>query len=125
MTHAISWFEIPVADLPRAQAFYERILGQPLKPELFQGTPNAIFPFDKGVGGALVKMERRKPSTEGALVYLDCHGELEAVLARVAGAGGKVLLPRTDIGPPGFIAIIQDSEGNSVGLHSERPGGRG
>ena len=35
-------------------------------------------------------------------------------------AGGKVMMPKTDIGPPGFIAVMVDTEGNSVGLHSER-----
>ena len=35
-------------------------------------------------------------------------------------AGGKVVMPKTDIGPPGFIALVRDTEGNVVGLHSER-----
>jgi hypothetical protein len=121
MSHAINWFELPVSDLPRAQAFYEAILGKALRAELFAGMPMAIFPYaEGGVGGALMKMERRRPSTDGALAYLNCNGELEAVLSRVPGAGGRVVLPRTDIGAPGFIAIILDTEGNSVGLHSER-----
>jgi predicted enzyme related to lactoylglutathione lyase len=31
-----------------------------------------------------------------------------------------VVQPKTDIGPPGFIALVRDTEGNVVGLHSER-----
>lgn len=122
MSPAINWFELPVNDLSRAQVFYETILGKKLRAEDFSGMPMAIFPYGEGaVGGALVKMERRRPSADGALAYLNCDGELEAVLARVPGAGGRVVLPRTDIGAPGFIAVILDTEGNSVGLHSERP----
>jgi predicted enzyme related to lactoylglutathione lyase len=45
---------------------------------------------------------------------------LDETLGRVEKAGGKIVMPKTDIGPPGFIAIVRDSEGNSVGLHSER-----
>lgn len=121
MSNVINWFEIPVTDLPRAQAFYEQILGQKLKAEVFGGMPMAIFPYgEKGVGGALAKMERRKPSSDGSLTYLNCNGALDAVLSRVASAGGRIVVPRTDIGPPGFIAIILDCEGNSVGLHSAR-----
>ena len=30
---AINWFEIPVTDIDRAQAFYEAVLGQPLRRE--------------------------------------------------------------------------------------------
>ncbi len=124
MSNVINWFEIPVTDLPRAQAFYERILGTKLKAEVFGGMPMAIFPYgEKGVGGALAKMELRKPSSEGSLTYLNCNGALDEVLAKVPSAGGRVVLPRTDIGAPGFIAIIADTEGNSVGLHSVRPEG--
>jgi hypothetical protein len=27
---------------------------------------------------------------------------------------------RADVGAPGFIALVRDTEGNVVGLHSER-----
>jgi predicted enzyme related to lactoylglutathione lyase len=29
-------------------------------------------------------------------------------------------MPKTDIGDPGFIAVLRDTEGNSVALHSPR-----
>ena len=121
MAHAINWFEIFVADLDRATRFYETMLGVPLHRETFAGTPMAIFAGGQDVvGGALVQDPQRKPSAEGPLVYLNAAGKLDAVLGRVASARGSVLLPKTDIGDPGFIAIVQDSEGNRVGLHSPR-----
>jgi predicted enzyme related to lactoylglutathione lyase len=121
MSGAINWFEIPVVDLDRAQHFYQTILEKQLRRETFAGMPMAVFPYsDGGVGGALVIMKGREPSLHGGLGYLDCGQALEETLARVPKAGGKVVMPRTDIGPPGFIAIIVDTEGNSVGLHSPR-----
>ena len=121
MSGAINWFEIPVVDLDRAQRFYQTILEKQLKRETFAGMPMAVFEYSNGcVGGALVKMKGREPSVHGGLGYLDCGQALEAVLARVPSAGGKVVVPLTDIGAPGFIAIIVDSEGNSVGLHSPK-----
>jgi len=121
MSNAINWFEIPVSDLDRAARFYERVLGVTLKRELFTGTPIAVFTApDRAVGGALVSQPQRKPSADGALVYLDATGKLDAALDRVPAAGGAVLLAKTDIGEPGFIAIVRDSEGNHVGLHSPR-----
>lgn len=121
MRHAISWFEIPTTDLARAQAFYERMLDVKLRAELFEGHPMAIFPADQaGVGGALIKHPALQPTATGGVVYLDTHGTLDACLARVKAAGGSVTLPRTDIGPPGFIAWVVDSEGNTVGLHQAR-----
>lgn len=120
MKDAINWFELPVSNLARAQKFYETVLEQKLRPEHeVGGAPMAIFEASPGVGGALVLDERRKPTSDGALVYLNCNGVLDACLARVMAAGGKVLKAKTDIGPPGMIAILVDTEGNQVGLHSE------
>ena len=119
MKNAINWFEIPVADLDRAMRFYERVLGLSLKRAKFEGLDLAIFPSDeRGVGGALISDARRKPSADGALVYLDASGKLDACVGRVQESGGKVVLPKTAIGDPGFISLIVDSEGNVVGLHA-------
>jgi predicted enzyme related to lactoylglutathione lyase len=121
MKTPITWFELPTTDLSRARAFYEKVLAVSLKQEVFNGLPMALFPYEPGlVGGALIQSKGFEPSHQGAVVYLDTAGALDACLARVPGAGGKVLLPRTDIGAPGFIALIQDTEGNRVGLHMAR-----
>lgn len=121
MKAAINWFELPVVDIERAQRFYEQVLDIELKPENLGPTPMALFPYQQpGTGGALIKDARRKPTSDGALVYLNANGTLDACIARIEKAGGKVLLPKTDIGEPGHIAVLLDTEGNAVGLHSER-----
>ncbi len=120
-THALNWFEIPVKDIDRATKFYETVLADKLRRETFGGMEMAIFEKSPtGAGGALTRFPEREPSAQGTLVYLDANGTLDAVLSRLDGAGGKVILPKTDIGAPGFIAIFSDSEGNVVGLHSAR-----
>lgn len=118
MSNAVNWFEIPVTDMDRAMRFYETLLGKPLKRESLTGRPIAVFPY-QGVGGALVQGDRA-PSLDGTIVYLDVRGDLDGWLRRAQTAGGKVVLPRTDIGEPGFIGLIKDSEGNTVGLHLPR-----
>jgi predicted enzyme related to lactoylglutathione lyase len=121
MKTPITWFELPTTDLSRARAFYEKVLAVSLHQEVFNGMPMALFPYEPGlVGGALIQSANSAPSRDGAIVYLDTGGALDACLARVPGAGGKVLVPRTDIGDPGFIALILDTEGNRVGLHMAR-----
>ncbi|CAN5323777.1 VOC family protein [soil metagenome] len=117
-TNAINWFEILTTDLDRAATFYEATLGVRLRRESFNGTPHAIFAVD-GVSGALIFDAKRKPVSGGTMVYLDAP-DLDAALERAAKAGGKVLLGKTDIGDPGAIAIIADSEGNHIGLHAEK-----
>ncbi len=119
MQNSVNWFELFVAEMPRAQAFYEQVLATTLRPENVNGEAHAIFGGD-GVAGSLVQRKGAQPGGGGTLVYLNCNGTLDAVIARVEKSGGKVMMPKTDIGPPGFIAVMVDTEGNSVGLHSER-----
>ena len=117
--NTINWYEIPTTDLDRAAKFYETLLGIKLKRQVFLGTPHAIFlrgEGSQGVGGSLVANPALKPGG-GGVVYLDARGDLAGALERAPKAGGKVLLPSTSIGPMGTIALVQDTEGNTVGLH--------
>jgi predicted enzyme related to lactoylglutathione lyase len=127
MKHAISWFEIPTTDLNRAQQFYEAIFGIELIP---LDTPNLkmrMFPIDDpmtGIGGALSYAEGfYKPSaTDGPLIYLNANPDVQFVLEKVEAAGGKVLVPKTEISPEhGHMAVFIDSEGNRMALHSVPP----
>ena len=116
--NAINWFEIPCEDLDRATNFYETLLGVEMRRENLD-TPMALFPADQeGTGGTLVKRKFHKPGP-GTMVYLNCNGELDKVLARLPKAGGLVLMPKTPVpGGYGYYACFRDSEGNHVGLHS-------
>ncbi|MES2570404.1 MAG: VOC family protein [Verrucomicrobiota bacterium] len=117
---ALNWFEIYTNDLDRAKSFYERILNTTLQPASMECSQMAMFPADpvNGVGGALSRMDGMQPGAGGTLVYLNVEGDLDGVLERIPGAGGKVVQSRIDIAPHGFIGIFEDLEGNIVGLHS-------
>jgi predicted enzyme related to lactoylglutathione lyase len=122
MTNTINWFEIPTTDLARAARFYELVLGTSLKQEHFTATDMHMAIFsgpEESVRGALIKDKHRKPNPDGAIVYLHAR-DLDASLGRIEQAGGAVVLPKTDIGEPGFIALVRDTEGNVVGLHTPR-----
>ena len=120
MANAINWFEVPVADAERARKFYDTVLGEPLQP--MPGPPGATmytFPSsDGGAGGCIMQSAGFAPSMQGVKIYLNAQKGLDAALGRVEKAGGKVILPRTDIGEFGFMAHVQDTEGNVVGLHA-------
>ncbi len=123
MKNAISWFEIPTTKLDKAQAFYEAVLGNPMRNEDMGPSKGAVFTYNKdaaGVGGALM-MGPTAPaqSKGGVLVYLDASPSLDAALERVIIAGGHVALPRQALPPGmGFFAHITDLDGNRVGLHA-------
>ena len=124
MDNAISWFEIGTNDLDRASTFYETIFGISLIPMDLPNIKMRMFPIDdmmKGIGGALVDSGGfHKPSpTDGPLIYLNGNPDLQQILDKVEAAGGKIMVPKTEISPEyGFMAVILDTEGNRIGLHS-------
>lgn len=123
MSHAIIWFEIPTKDFERAKRFYETVLGKPLTSMESPGRQMAAFPADWSqgeIGGAIVQGHGATPSASGTMVFLNCAPNLSTALGRVEKSGGKVILPKTQIPMQnaGYMAIITDTEGNGVGLHS-------
>ena len=120
MSNQIVWVDIPVKDLDRAIKFYSAVLGAQVKKEEFPGMAIGILPHNDGeVGGCLFKREGEEPSGKGALLYLNANGRLDQAIAAVEANGGKIIQPKHQIGPYGHRAIILDSEGNRVALHSD------
>lgn len=120
-TNALNWFEIPATDINRAKQFYEQIFEITMYSMEMDGMQYAMFPFDPQhakVAGGLAQSPMHVPSTAGSIIYLNANPDLQAVLDRVEAAGGKINLPKTDLGENGFMAFIIDSEGNAMGLHS-------
>ena len=118
--NAITWFQIPVADFGRAMKFYSTVLKKPLREETMLGERMGIFPYDgEGVSGALTEASYLKPSLDGNNVFLLVDGEINEALSRVEANGGHIMTPKTLLGPDmGHFAVICDTEGNRVGLHS-------
>jgi uncharacterized protein len=118
--HHVVWFDIPVRDIDRAVRFYSAVLGIPLKKEQAgPGVAIATLPHTGGsIGGSLVQNMDAKPSESGPLLYLNTHGRLDEAVNAVERHGGRVLADRHSISPFGFRAIVLDSEGNRIALHS-------
>lgn len=120
----VVWFEIYVDDLYRAQTFYEKVLN--IKMEELP-TPGGIdemsmvaFPMEMdgpGAAGTLIKMEGFMAGGNSTTVYFaskDCSIEE----GRIEAAGGKILQSKQSLGEHGFMILAQDSEGNTIGVHS-------
>jgi len=118
----VSWFEIPVSDMERAQAFYEAVLKVEIKILDFGGLKMGWFPDTNGVYGAsgsLIKQESYIPTQEGTLVYF-MSDDVQNELDRIEAAGGKIYQPKTQISEEhGFMGVFIDTEGNRVALHSK------
>lgn len=120
MSNMINWFEIPASDIKRAKNFYQTMLNVEMTESEIMGTQMAFLPSDgSAVSGAVVAGEDYTPSTDGALLYINGGDDLQVPLSRVEGAGGKVVLPKTHISDEiGYFAILIDTEGNRIALHS-------
>ncbi len=124
--NAVGWFEIPVTDMERAVAFYEKVFDLKMQLQDFGPIKMAWFPWSEegsGSPGSLVHYPQAySPSENGVLIYLTAHsGDLANELSKVEDAGGKVLQDKTKISEEyGYMALILDSEGNRVALHSRK-----
>lgn len=122
LVNPVVYFEIPVADIDRAAGFYTEVFGQKLKRQTIDGYEMALFPAANGAAGAsgaLAKGDVYIPSKSGPIVYFGVD-DIDVVLRRAQAAGGKVLLPKRDIGDAGFVAEFEDSEGNRIALSAPR-----
>ena len=124
-SNPVGWFEIYVNDMPRAKAFYEAVFATTLTPLANPTADDAglemwAFPMEmnaSGASGALCKMEGCSAGGGGTLIYFSCEDcAIEA--SRTTSAGGSIYKEKFSIGQYGFIAIIADTEGNTIGLHS-------
>jgi predicted enzyme related to lactoylglutathione lyase len=122
--NVFGWVEVPVANMDRAIRFYETVFDFKIERHHMGPLDMGWFPYFEdglGSGGSLVyHKEYYKPSTDGVLVYFTSRaGDLDVELARVEKAGGKVLQTKTLIAENyGYMALIIDSEGNRIALHS-------
>ena len=119
----VGWFEIPVADMARAIAFYEAVFDLEIQMQDLNELQMGIFPFAEGAmgaWGALVKhLDFYHPSaSEGPLLYFSCR-DVQVQTDRIERAGGTVLQPKKLISEGvGYMALFLDSEGNRLALHS-------
>jgi len=121
MKNLISIVEIPTIEFPRAVTFYQTILDTSIEKINMDGTLMGLFPGDgETVSVALINSGQYKTSMDGAVVYFNAGDDLQIVLDKIKANGGKVIVPKTDIGSGiGFYAMFRDTEGNKVGLHSK------
>jgi len=124
MENVISWFEIYTSDFNRAKQFYTEVFKYkltdiPMSSDRHSQMQYATFPGNENINGALVKLDEVKPGGGGTLIYFASE-EINAELSRVEAAGGKVLRSKLSVGDFGFIALIEDTEGNLIGLHSSK-----
>ena len=116
----VGWFEIYVQDMPRAKTFYEHVFAVQLQKLDSSELEMWAFPMQEngaGAMGTLVKMDGCPSGGNSTLVYFTC-ADCAVEAKRAKENGGQVFKDKFSIGQYGFIALVCDTEGNMIGIHS-------
>ena len=115
----VGWVDISVGDLKRAVAFYGAMLDREIEIHAFDGYEFGVIDHGPGNGGCIVPDKDFKPQASGHLLYFDANGRMKAAIDAAVEKGGEVVQEPHSIGPHGWRALLLDSEGNRIALHSE------
>lgn len=115
--NTVTWWEIPVKDLDKAQAFYGAVFGWTFQP--FGEGYVGISAAGVMIGG--LSTAGPENSGEGVRVYVNV-ADMEAVLETIEGHGGAVTTPRQEVGGDmGWWATFTDDQGRAIGLCTMTP----
>lgn len=118
--NTVCWVDIPVVDLDRAIRFYAAVLGREVRKESGPGFEFGLLPHtEDNVAGCLAVLPDSEPSATGPLVYLSVEGRLDEAVAAARAGGGRIVQERHSIGPHGHRAVLIDTEGNRIALHTK------
>lgn len=122
MNNPVHWFEIYVDNMERAKAFYEQVFAIELTSLDMPGIDMWCFPANHeqtGSSGALIKEETVSAGHNSTVVYFACE-DCALEESRTEPAGGSVHRTKMSIGEHGFVSLIKDTEGNLIGLYSQK-----
>jgi uncharacterized protein len=119
----IAYFEIPADNVDRAKKFYHALLGWTIAPTKSMGDPakmkamqyQDVVTGDKKEGTLGMGGMYKRQMTEQIMNYVMVD-DLDKVMAKVEKLGGKIAVPKMEIKGVGWTVIIQDTEGNALGL---------
>ncbi|MCC7207387.1 MAG: VOC family protein [Anaerolineae bacterium] len=115
---ALVHVEIPAGNRDQAADFYHKALG--ITSSLDTQFDYLGFNFNDTSGGAFVPLSESVHA--GRVVVYFSSPDIDADLKSIEASGGKVVLPRMQVGDMGAMAMFQDPTGNIIGLwQSTRP----
>jgi len=119
----IGHFMIPADDVGRAKRFYHNLLGWKIEPTKTPLDPANLAELQyhdistgaAGIGtlnaGGLYKRHLTEPILNFVIV-----DDIDTVQAQVEKLGGRITMPKQEIAGVGLVVMIQDTEGNVIGL---------
>ena len=120
----VSWFEMPADDVKRVSEFYSKVFGWATPPMGDDATFALTVKADENgnpteVGGINGGFHKRQGASDAGPVVNIHVDDIDAKLAAVEAAGGRVIQPRTEVGEYGLsMALFSDTEGNVMGVYN-------
>ena len=117
-------FEIPVDDFDRANKFYSSIFGWDLQDMPMPGGAKYVgirtvavdeHHMPKEAGAINGGMMKRTSDVHSPVIAINVNS-VDDYVKKVEAAGGKVVMPKVEIGGMGYYAYVTDTEGNVIGL---------
>jgi len=119
MNNQIVWVDIPVTNLDRAISFYTAVLGAEVTKQEFEQFKFGLLPHaNTSVSGCLVESPAEHIAEFGPLIYLNVEGRIDDAVAKAKGFDVEVMEEKFQMGEHGYRAVLRDSEGNRIALHS-------
>ena len=113
--HSFVHVELSAQDLQAAADFYSKVFGW--KTEAFPEMNYITFDGGGGIGGGFNPINNEGAKPGEVVVYIGTEN-IEASLAAIEAAGGKTMVPKTEIPSMGWFALFTDPSGNKLGLYT-------
>jgi uncharacterized protein len=119
----VEHFKIPADDVQRAQKFYKDVFDWSMRKWSHPDNPDQDFWYfdtvdekgNKGIEGGMMK--RQFPS-HTVTNYITVSS-VDAYTLSIEKAGGKIIIPKTEIKEMGYIVVFLDTENNMFGIYEE------
>jgi predicted enzyme related to lactoylglutathione lyase len=108
----ICYIEIGATDVVRTAQFYDSVFGWEFAD--ISSTGYSTFGTGDGIGGGIYRTDKIKPGG-GIIVYIAVD-DITATLDLVTSAGGKTIVPKSEIPGTGWYGHFADPDGNNLGL---------
>jgi uncharacterized protein len=115
----IGFFQIPADDVGRAKTFYQSLLGWKIEPDTT--LENKSLQWQNIITGEPEEGTMNKGGIyrrmgPGPIMNFVIIRDFDRILAKVEKLGGTIVMPKNAIRRVGLVAVIQDTEGNIIGL---------
>lgn len=108
----IGHVEIPVKNLDKAKAFYDSLFGWD-----FKAFGNGYLLFNSHLGTTVGLKKTDEIAKGHSTIFHVIVPDIDVYLKKTEELGGKIARTKTVIPVYGFYALINDPDGNTIGLY--------